>query len=181
MNPITLFISACIFGAGALLVSHEQIIPGAIILLIGVVVSQSLKMANSWEKFVILRAGKLHGVKGPGLFAIIPIIDNVVTVIDERIQTTAFNAEQALTRDTVPVNVDAIIFWFVHDAQHAALAITNYRQAIDRVAQTSLREMIGASILATLLSDRRASDTQLCRDIGAKTAEWGVTVTSVEI
>src|SRR6202047_2252230 len=99
----------------------------------------SLKMANTWQKFVVLRAGKLQGVKGPGLFLIFPIIDNVAAVIDERIQTTAFNAEQALTKDTVPVNVDAIIFWHVHDARKAALEITDYRQAIDRVAQTSPR------------------------------------------
>jgi regulator of protease activity HflC (stomatin/prohibitin superfamily) len=109
------------------------------------------------------------------------VVDRVVAVIDERIQTTAFNAEQALTRDTVPVNVDAIIFWNVHDAQKAALAITDYRQAIDRVAQTSLREMIGSSMLAALLSDRRAADQQLCAEIGQKTVKWGVTVTSVEI
>jgi regulator of protease activity HflC (stomatin/prohibitin superfamily) len=120
-------------------------------------------------------------VSGPGLFAIIPVIDRVVAVIDERIQTTAFNAEQALTRDTVPVNVDAIIFWHVHDAQQAALAITDYRQAIDRVAQTSLREMIGSSMLSSLLSDRRASDLKLCEDIGHKTREWGITVRAVEI
>jgi len=120
-------------------------------------------------------------VRGPGLFAIIPVIDSVVAVIDERIQTTAFNAEQALTRDTVPVNVDAIIFWHVHDAQKAALAITDYQQAIDRVAQTSLREMIGSSMLAALLSDRRAADRQLGDEIGRKTVEWGVTVRSVEI
>ena len=94
---------------------------------------------------MILRAGKLESVKGPGLFFIIPVIDNVAVVIDERIQTTAFNAEQALTKDTVPVNVDAIIFWRVHNAERAALAITNYRQAIERVAQSTLREMIGAS------------------------------------
>jgi regulator of protease activity HflC (stomatin/prohibitin superfamily) len=112
---------------------------------------------------------------------IIPVVDNVVAVIDERIQTTAFNAEQALTRDTVPVNVDAIIFWHVHDAQKAALAITDYRQAIDRVAQTSLREMIGASMLTALLSDRRAADQKLSEDIGSKTLEWGITVRSVEI
>ena len=112
---------------------------------------------------------------------IIPVIDNVVAVIDERIQTTSFNAEQALTKDTVPVNVDAIIFWHIHDAQKAALAITDYRQAIDRVAQTSLREMIGSSMLAALLSDRRAADAQLRDEIGAKTAAWGVTVGSVEI
>ncbi|OTP75669.1 Membrane protease family protein [Caballeronia sordidicola] len=112
---------------------------------------------------------------------IIPIMDSVVAIIDERIQTTSFNAEQALTKDTVPVNVDAIIFWHVHDAQKAALAITNYRQAIDRVAQTSLREMIGSSMLAALLSDRRAADARLRDEIGEKTAKWGVTVGSVEI
>jgi regulator of protease activity HflC (stomatin/prohibitin superfamily) len=112
---------------------------------------------------------------------IIPFIDNVVAIIDERIQTTSFNAEQALTKDTVPVNVDAIIFWHIHDAQKAALAITDYRQAIDRVAQTSLREMIGSSLLAALLSDRQTADAQLRDEIGAKTAAWGVTVGSVEI
>jgi regulator of protease activity HflC (stomatin/prohibitin superfamily) len=103
----------------------------------------------------------LRGVKGPGLFLIIPVIDRVVAVIDERIQTTAFSAEEALTKDTVPVNVDAIIFWFVHDAQKAALNITNYREAIDRVSQTSLREMIGSSMLSALLSERRPQDRRL--------------------
>ena len=102
-------------------------------------------------------------------------------MIDERIQTTAFNAEQALTKDTVPVNVDAIIFWRVHDAEKAALDITNYREAIDRVAQTSLREMIGSSMLAALLSDRKAADEQLRDEIAQKTAHWGITVSSVEI
>src|SRR6185437_10706717 len=128
-------------------------------------------MANVWQKFVILRLGKLQSVRGAGLFAIIP----------ERIQTTDFNAEQALTRDTVPVNVDAIIFWHVHDAEKAALAITNYREAIDRVAQTSLREMIGSAALATLLSDRKQADAQLKDEIGQKTAPWGISVSSVEI
>src|SRR3972149_527266 len=127
MNPITLLVPV-VFGV------------------LGALTLFALKMANNWERFVILRAGKLSSVKGPGLFLIIPIIDSITTVIDERIQTTGFNAEQALTRDTVPVNVDAIVFWHVHDAQQAALNITDYRQAIDRVAQTSLREMIGASL-----------------------------------
>jgi regulator of protease activity HflC (stomatin/prohibitin superfamily) len=104
-----------------------------------------------------------------------------VAVIDGRIQTTGFNAEQALTKDTVPVNVDAIIFWHVHDAEKAALAITNYREAIDRVAQTSLREMIGSSMLASLLSDRKDADEQLKIEIGQKTAPWGISVSSVEI
>jgi regulator of protease activity HflC (stomatin/prohibitin superfamily) len=115
------------------------------------------------------------------MFAIIPVIDSIVAVIDERIQTTAFNAEQALTMDTVPVNVDAIIFWHVHDAEKAALAITNYQEAIDRVAQTSLREMIGGSMLAALLSDRKEADEQLKIEIGQKTAPWGISVSSVEI
>jgi regulator of protease activity HflC (stomatin/prohibitin superfamily) len=138
-------------------------------------------MANVWQKFVILRMGKLQSVKGAGMFAIIPVLDSVVAVIDGRIQTTAFNAEQALTKDTVPVNVDAIIFWHVHDAEKAALAITNYREAIDRVAQTSLRETIGSSMLASLLSDRKDADEQLKVEIGQKTAPWGISVSSVEI
>lgn len=146
-----------------------------------IIVALALKMANVWQKFVVLRMGKLQSVKGAGMFVIIPILDNVVAVIDERIQTTAFNAEQALTRDTVPVNVDAIIFWHVHDAEKAALAITNYREAIDQVAQTSLREMIGSSMLTALLSDRKDADEQLKVGIGAKTAPWGITVSSVEI
>ena len=181
MNPITLFVVAVTAAIGALLAAMGSLGLGIASWAVAAVISQSLKMANTWQKFVVLRAGKLHGVKGPGLFVIIPVVDNVVAVIDERIQTTAFNAEQALTRDTVPVNVDAIIFWHVHDAQKAALAITDYRQAIDRVAQTSLREMIGSSMLAALLSDRRAADQQLCEEIGRKTVEWGVTVRSVEI
>jgi regulator of protease activity HflC (stomatin/prohibitin superfamily) len=151
------------------------------VIVAAVLLGLSLKMANTWQKFVILRAGKLQGVKGPGLFMIIPVIDSVVAIIDERIQTTSFNAEQALTKDTVPVNVDAIIFWHVHDAEMAALKITNYRQAIDRVAQTSLREMIGSSMLAALLSDRQTADERLRAEIAAKTAEWGISVTSVEI
>ncbi|MCW3481077.1 slipin family protein [Neisseriaceae bacterium JH1-16] len=181
MNPITFFIVFIFLAVGALLGAMGYLVLGVALWIIGAVIAQSLKMANTWQKFVVLRAGKLQGVKGPGLFMIIPVVDSVVAVIDERIQTTAFNAEQALTRDTVPVNVDAIIFWHVHDAQKAALAITNYRQAIDRVAQTSLREMIGSSMLAALLSDRHAADLQLCEEIGEKTIEWGVTVSSVEV
>jgi regulator of protease activity HflC (stomatin/prohibitin superfamily) len=181
MNPITFFAVAAAVGTGALFAAMGYFGLSIALWVAAAIISQSLKMANTWQKFVVLRAGKLQGVKGPGLFVIIPVVDNVVAVIDERIQTTAFNAEQALTRDTVPVNVDAIIFWHIHDAQKAALAITDYRQAIDRVAQTSLREMIGSSMLAALLSDRKAADQQLCEEIGRKTIEWGVTVTSVEI
>src|SRR5271165_3234461 len=181
MNPITLFLVIACALVGLALGKTVDLFLAPPFLVAAVIIALSLKMANAWQKFVVLRAGKLQGVKGAGMFAIIPILDNVVAVIDERIQTTAFNAEQALTKDTVPVNVDAIIFWHVHDAEKAALAITNYREAIDRVAQTSLREMIGASMLAALLSDRKEADEQLKDEIGQKTAPWGISVSSVEI
>ncbi len=181
MNPITAFlVFACIAGSAAAFIFGQPAV-AYLGVVVAVLIGLSLKMANVWQKFVILRMGKLQGVRGAGLFAIIPILDHVVAVIDSRIQTTAFNAEQALTKDTVPVNVDAIIFWHVHDAEKAALAITNYREAIDRVAQTSLREMIGSSMLAALLSDRKEADEQLKVEIGQKTAPWGISVTSVEI
>jgi regulator of protease activity HflC (stomatin/prohibitin superfamily) len=181
MNPITLFLTfvSAAIGAVALLSFHPGIATGFFVL--AVLIAASLKMANAWERFVILRAGRLQGVKGPGLFFIIPILDSITAIIDERIQTTAFSAEQALTRDTVPVNVDAIIFWHVHDAQRAALNITNYREAIDRVAQTSLREMIGSSMLSALLSERQAADETLRAEISRKTTDWGISVNSVEI
>jgi regulator of protease activity HflC (stomatin/prohibitin superfamily) len=181
MNPITLFITFLLLATGGGVATATKPLFGAPFIILAIIVLTSLKMANAWQKFVVLRAGKLQGVKGPGLFLIIPVIDSVTAVIDERIQTRAFNAEQALTKDTVPVNVDAIIFWHVHDARKAALDITNYREAIDRVAQTSLREMIGSSMLASLLSDRKSADARLREVIGLKTAEWGVTVMSVEI
>ena len=181
MNPITALITIVLAAIGGFLFVGGLPVPGIVVGLIAVFVAFSLKMANNWERFVILRAGKLSGVKGPGLFMIIPVIDAVTAVIDERIQTTQFNAEQALTRDTVPVNVDAVIFWHVHDAQHAALNITDYRLAIDRVAQTSLREMIGASHLSALLSERKAADEVLRAEIGQKTSDWGISVNSVEI
>src|ERR1019366_6656620 len=181
VNPITAFLVFLLILAGLAVGYWSNPYLALIFFVAAAIVAASLKMANVWQKFVILRMGKLQGVKGPGMFAIIPVLDSVVAVIDERIQTTAFNAEQALTRDTVPVNVDAIIFWHVHDSEKAALAITNYREAIDRVAQTSLREMIGSSMLASLLSDRKTADEHLRDVIGLKTAEWGVTVMSVEI
>jgi regulator of protease activity HflC (stomatin/prohibitin superfamily) len=181
MNSITFALVIGLAAAGAAVVYFVNILFGAVFLVLAVLVGLSLKMANAWEKFVVLRAGKLQGVKGPGLFFILPVVDSIIAIIDGRIQTTAFNAEQALTKDTVPVNVDAIIFWHVHDAKKAALDITDYRQAIDRVAQTSLREMIGASMLSALLSDRKTADEHLREVIGSKTAEWGVDVMSVEI
>ena len=182
MNPISALVFV-IFIGGAVLAFLAQMplaVPIALAL-IGVFLGYSIKMAQQWERAVVLRLGKLHAVKGPGLFILVPIFDAVTAWIDQRIRTTEVNAEQALTRDTVPVNVDAIVFWMVHDAERAALEIADYASAVQRVAQTSLREMIGSSVLSELLSDRKSADAELKEVIGAKTAEWGVTINSVEI
>jgi regulator of protease activity HflC (stomatin/prohibitin superfamily) len=154
---------------------------GGGLIVLGVLTPMSLKMANQWERAVVLRLGKLQAVRGPGMFVIIPFIDDVSSWLDQRIQTTEFNAEQALSKDTVPVDVDAVVFWQIHDPERAALEITDYRSAISRVAQTSLREMVGSSLLSTLLSDRKHGDEMLREEIGRKTADWGVTAISVEI
>jgi regulator of protease activity HflC (stomatin/prohibitin superfamily) len=154
---------------------------GGVLLVLGVLIPASLKMANQWERAVVLRFGKLQQIAGPGMFMIVPVIDQISSWLDQRIQTTEFNAEQALSKDTVPVDVDAVIFWQIHDPERAALEITDYRSAISRVAQTSLREMVGSSLLSTLLSDRKSGDEVLKNEIGRKTAEWGVTAISVEI
>ncbi len=181
MNRIATLVAFVLAFIGAFLFMAHLPLPGIGFGILALLTLYSLKMANNWERFVILRLGKLSSVKGPGLFLIIPVIDAITAVIDERIQTTAFNAESALTRDTVPVNVDAVIFWHVHDAQAAALNITDYRSAIDRVAQTSLREMIGSSLLTALLSERKVADEVLRTEIARKTADWGISVNSVEI
>jgi regulator of protease activity HflC (stomatin/prohibitin superfamily) len=154
---------------------------GGLLVLGAILVPQALLMARQWERAVVLRLGKLKGVQGPGMFLIVPFIDEVSVWVDQRIQTTEFNAEQALSKDTVPVDVDAVIFWQIHDPERAALEIADYRSAIERVAQTSLREMVGSSLLSSLLADRKHSDQVLLGEIGRKTSEWGVTAISVEI
>jgi regulator of protease activity HflC (stomatin/prohibitin superfamily) len=152
-----------------------------ILMFMAVITLFAVKVAQQWEKAIVLRFGKLHAIRGPGVFLIVPVLDEVTEWIDQRVQTTEFNAEQALTKDAVPANIDAILFWQVHDAQRAALEITDYRSAILRVAQTSLREMIGSSPLSALLAERKVADEQLKDEIGRKTADWGVSAISVEI
>ena len=182
MNPISAVVFILFIGGAALArVANMPIWISVVLALVGIFLGYSIKMAQQWERAVVLRLGKLHSVKGPGLFILIPIFDAVAMWIDQRIRTTEVNAEQALTKDTVPVNVDAIVFWMVHDAERAALEIADYASAVQRVAQTSLREMIGSSLLSELLSERKQADATLKDVIGSKTAEWGVTVNSVEI
>ena len=187
-NAPAIVISSLLFIFGILMagLGHDYgiliayIVPGLIVL--GAILARiSLLMAQQWEKAVVLRFGKLHAIEGPGMFFIVPFVDRVSHWIDQRIQVTSFNAEEALTRDTVPANVDAVLFWQVHNPERAALEITDYRDAILRVAQTSLREMIGSSLLSALLSDRKIADQLLTEEIGRKTAEWGVSALSVEI
>ncbi len=141
----------------------------------------ALKVASQWEKAVVLRLGKFHGLRGPGMFWIIPIIDNVTTWIDGRVMVTPFSAEKTLTKDTVPVDVDAVLFWVVWDAEKAALEVEDYRAAIAWAAQTALRDIIGRMMLADILIGRSAIDDELQRIIDERTTPWGVTVNSVEI
>ena len=158
MNAISAVVFFLFIGGAALSRMAGLPVPLTVLLaLAGIFLGYSIKMAQQWERAVVLRLGKLHAVKGPGLFILIPILDAVTTWIDQRIRTTEVNAEQALTKDTVPVNVDAIVFWMVHDAERAALEITDYVSAVQRVAQTSLREMIGSSVLSALLSELPSS------------------------
>jgi hypothetical protein len=181
---------ALLFGAAALgsfllirfaaLPWIDFLIP-AILLAIAILIPKTLMVANQWEKGIVLRLGRLRSISGPGLFWIVPFYDEVAAWIDQRIQTTEFTAEQALTRDTVPVTVNAIVFWQVYDTERAALEIVDYRGAIERVAQTTLRETIGSSHLTALLSERTMADKLLKEAIGAKTGEWGISVISVEI
>ena len=173
---------AILAGFGVLvIVIAGPVVPGALLIILAVIMLAALKMARQWEQAVVLRAGKFLAVRGPGLFWIVPVLDNIAALIDTRLRTTQFVAEQTLTKDTVPVDVDAIIFWIVTDVKRAALEVASYGEAISWAAQTSLRETIGAADLAMLLSNRRAADEELRKTIDAKTADWGIRVRSVEI
>jgi regulator of protease activity HflC (stomatin/prohibitin superfamily) len=146
-----------------------------------VVLASAFKVADQWEKAVVLRLGKYFGLAGPGPFLIIPIVDRVAYWIDLRIITTTFMAEKTLTKDTVPVDVEAVLFWKVLDPEKAALAVENYRSAISWASQTALREVIGKSMLADMLENREKLDKELQKIIDLRTEQWGVNISSVEI
>lgn len=151
------------------------------VMLLAFILMFAIQVAKQWEKAVVLRFGKFSGLRGPGLFWIVPIIDTVTTWIDHRVMVTPFSAEKTLTRDTVPVNVDAVLFWVVWDAEKAALEVENYRTAIAWASQTALREVIGQMTLADILVGRAKMDADLQRIIDERTTPWGITVQSVEI
>jgi regulator of protease activity HflC (stomatin/prohibitin superfamily) len=172
---------------GAILMSENGIndsIIGAYVsvtMLIGVYFLFALKVASQWEKVIILRLGRFYKLAGPGPFWIIPIVDTIPTWIDHRVMVTPFSAEKTLTKDTVPVDVDAVLFWVVWDAEKAALEVEDYRVAIAWAAQTALREVIGQMDLANILIGRDKMDDDLQKIIDERTTPWGVTVQSVEI
>jgi regulator of protease activity HflC (stomatin/prohibitin superfamily) len=141
----------------------------------------AIKIAKQWEKGVVLRFGKFRGLKGPGVFWVIPIVDSVTEWIDHRVMVSPFSAEKTLTKDTVPVDVDAVLFWVVWDAEKAALEVEDYRTAITWASQTALREVIGSLDLADILVGRAKMDVELQKIIDQRTTPWGVSVQSVEI
>ncbi|HEX9936254.1 MAG TPA: slipin family protein [Longimicrobium sp.] len=149
--------------------------------LVGVFASMSPKIARHWERAVVLRMGRYQGLKGPGVFTVIPFVDSITTWIDQRTVTTPFAAEQTLTADTVPVNVDAVLFWTVHDPEKAALEVQDYVQAVSWAAQTALRDIIGRTSLTELLRGRIRIETELQALIDQRSTPWGVTVHSVEM
>jgi len=156
-------------------------VPLVVMAVVGLILMQSPRIAEQWERAVILRLGRFVGLRGPGLFWIVPFVDRVSSWIDQRTITTTFAAEQTLTSDTVPVNVDAVLFWMVHDVQKAALEVQDYPQAVSWAAQTALRDIIGRTALTELLRGRERIEAELQQLIDQRSNPWGVTVSSVEM
>jgi regulator of protease activity HflC (stomatin/prohibitin superfamily) len=184
---VLVFIVILVVGLGAAFAMHGSMpgwptyIVGAGTIFLACIVSSSIQVADQWDKAVVLRVGRFQALKGPGLFFIVPIIDSIVYWIDTRVITMSFQAEKTLTKDTVPVDVDAVLFWKVVDPQKAALDVADYRSAIGWACQTALRDVIGKTMLADMLEGRDVISTQLQKIIDARTEPWGITVISVEV
>ena len=176
-NIVAVLMLLASIAAGLLLaVALNNPVPFIVMAVVGVILAQSPKVAQQWERAIVLRLGRFIGMRGPGLFWIVPFVDTVTTWIDQRTITTSFAAEQTLTSDTVPVNVDAVLFWMVHDAQRAALEVQDYAQAVSWAAQTALRDIIGRTPLADLLKGRERIEQELQQLIDQRSNPWGVTV-----
>jgi len=188
-NPLRYAVAILIALLGAAVAYAAFTTPGlslllwvaAAVILAGVLAAVAIQVADQWEKAVVLRLGRFSGLRGPGVFIIVPLIDTVAYWIDLRTITTSFRAEKTLTRDTVPVDVEAVLFWRVRDPEKAALEVEDYRSAISWAAQTALREVIGKSDLANMLEGRERLDVELQRIIDVRTEQWGIHVSSVEI
>jgi len=174
------FLAPVALGALSTLMTLNPV--GAILgVLLGLLLAQSPKIARQWERAVVLRLGKYVGLRGPGLFWIIPFVDTISAWIDQRVITTGFAAEETLTSDTVPVNVDAVLFWVVYDPEKAALEVQNYPAAVSWASQTALRDIIGRTSLSDLLRGRERIEDELQKLIDERSNPWGVTVQSVEM
>lgn len=156
-------------------------IPGVVGVILGLFIFSSVRIAQQWEKAIILRLGKYQRTAGPGVFFVVPVFDKISLMIDTRVRLTAFKAEQTLSRDTVPVDVDAVLFWFVWNPEKAALGVSNYEDAVSWAAQTALRDTIGKTDLANLLAGRSQIEFELKKMIDERTEPWGITVQSVEM
>jgi regulator of protease activity HflC (stomatin/prohibitin superfamily) len=186
---IAVFIFIVIFGAGAAVAysvygvstEAESTIIAVISFIIALIISSAVKVANPWDKAIVLRIGHFHSLKGPGLFFIIPILDTIPYWIDTRVITTSFKAEKTLTKDTVPVDVDAVLFWKVLDPKKAALEVADYISAISWASQTALRDVIGKTMLSDMLEGRDKISSVLQKIIDERTEPWGINVNSVEV
>jgi regulator of protease activity HflC (stomatin/prohibitin superfamily) len=188
-NLFSLFIFVVILSAGIAAAYTEYGVSNnvessiiiAVAFVVALIISSSIKIADPWDKAVVLRLGRFHSLRGPGIFFIIPILDNIPYWIDTRVITTSFKAEKTLTKDTVPVDVDAVLFWKVLDPQKAALEIADYNSAISWASQTALRDVIGRTMLSDMLEGRDKISGVLQKIIDERTEPWGITVNSVEI
>ncbi len=184
---VLIFFVIMIVGVAAAyaIVGVENVVPVTwlmvITFVVALLVSNAIKVANPWDRAVILRLGSFHALKGPGVFFIIPIIDTIPYWIDIRVITTSFKAEKTLTKDTVPVDVDAVLFWRVLDSKKAALEVADYQSAIQWAAQTALRDVIGKTMLSDMLEGRDKISTILQQIIDERTEPWGIKVNSVEV
>jgi regulator of protease activity HflC (stomatin/prohibitin superfamily) len=182
-NPVSITVLLILLAtSGGLYLLQLIGIPVLIILvIISILIGSSIQIADQWEKAIVLRMGKYYGLRGPGLFFVIPIIDQVSNYIDQRVRVTEFRAEQTLTKDTVPVNVDAVVYWTVWDVEKAALEVQEYVKAISYIAQTDLRDIIGKHELADLLQDREKIAEDLQKTLDSNTNPWGITCQTVGI
>lgn len=183
INSISVSVLVVLLGISAALYLGRVVnLPIAIVLvLVSLLISSAIRVADQWERAVVLRMGKFAGLKGPGPFLILPIIDSVSAYIDQRVRVSAFKAEQTLTKDTVPVNVDAVVYWTVWDVEKAALEVQDYQTAIEHIAQTGLRDTIGKHELSTLLQERDRIADDLQQVLDHNTNPWGITCQTVGI
>ncbi len=182
VNIVAIVLFLAMFGAGvAGALRTGNPFPAIVAFVAALIVAQSPKVAQQWEKAIVLRLGRYVGQRGPGLFWVVPLIDRVSSWIDQRVITTSFAAEQTLTSDTVPVNVDAVLFWMVHDPEKSALEVQDYKDAVSWAAQTALRDIIGRTFLTDLLRGRERVQAELQKLIDERSNPWGVTVQAVEM